>query len=44
MSKDKDKQMSIEEWKKIVGDIEALGYTVLDDDDETTNEEEEDNE
>jgi len=42
MSKDKDKQMSIEEWKKIVGDIEALGYAVLDDD--TTNEEEEDNE
>jgi len=36
----KDKEMSIEEWKKIVGGIEALGFTVLDD--ETTTEDKED--
>jgi len=33
----KDKEISIEEWKKIVGDIEGLGFTVLDN--ETTDEE-----
>ena len=43
MSEKKDNEMSIEEWKKIVGDIEALGFCVLDDDD-TTNEEEVTNE
>ena len=25
----KDKEMSIEEWKKIVRDIEGLGYAVI---------------